>query len=259
MAPPPENIRYHAGMGFWVRTYANDVAVDADLEAVSAAVEVPLRNGWNQIGDPFSFTVSVSDLKVRSGGTELSLLDAQAQGWVSAYLFGYDTASGGYVMIDPASGCVQPWHGYWMRMYRDDCVLIVPPTECSSLSTAGQPLSSKELRARGIDVPPSPPVIPQASEQVCVIAVPNPVRDVHTVTFHVQGIDSSALQSLRVEIYNLAGRLVWKGEVAGNELSWHTDDSYGEYLANGVYLYRAYVKVGDEWLPTEVGKVAVIR
>jgi len=263
MAPPSENIPYHAGMGFWVRTYEDSVMIDAEVHVPAEAVEIPLRSGWNQTGDPFTFAVPAGALKVHCGDTELSLSDAQAQGWVSAYLFGYDTGSGGYVMIDPATDCLQPWNGYWMRSYRDDCVLIVPPTECSSFAPAGHALSVKELQARGLELPPSPPTFTPMSEaildELVVRNVPNPIRSQHTTTFEVEGKGADLVQAIRVEIYDLAGQKVFTQEINAKELEWHTVNDAGELLANGVYFYQVWVNIGGTWYPTGVHKLAVVR
>jgi len=263
MAPPAENIDYKAGMGFWMRTYADDVMIDAEVQVPTEAVEVSLGNGWNQIGNPFPFAVSANALKVRCGGTELSLLDAQAQGWVSAYLFGYDTVSGGYVMIDPTTDCLQPWSGYWMRSYQDGCVLIIPPKECSTPSSAGEPLSTKELQARGLELPPSPPALKLMSEDVVkgltVRNIPNPIRSEHTTTFKVEGKEADLVQAIRVDIYNLAGQKVFTQDINAKELEWHTVNDAGELLANGVYLYQVWVKLGGKWYPTGIHKLAVVR
>lgn len=85
---------------------------------------------------------------------------------------------------------------------------------------------------------------------------PNPITDVHTTTFTVRGVEADLI---RVEIYDLAGRLVWEGEAPGNELAWHTQDLSGRYLANGVYLYVVYVKVGDTWIRSGIQKLAIYR
>ena len=77
---------------------------------------------------------------------------------------------------------------------------------------------------------------------------PNPVTDVHTTTFAVKGAGAAFVSALKVRIYNLAGRLVYEDEVAGTSLAWHTDSDYGEYLANGVYLYKLYALVNGEWV-----------
>ena len=92
-----------------------------------------------------------------------------------------------------------------------------------------------------------------------VVAIPNPVRDVHTVTFHVQGVLVPLVETIKVQIFDLAGRLVYEKEEAGTSLDWHTDDSYGEYLANGVYLYKLYALVEGKWVVSEVKKLAILR
>jgi len=265
MAPPAENIPYHAGMGFWVRTYEDNVSIDVEVQVPTEAVGIPLSDGWNQIGNPFPFAVPVNALKVRCGGTELPLLDAQEQGWVSVYLFGYDTASGGYLMVDPTNGCLQSWSGYWMRSYREGCELVVPPTECSGAALAGELMSVKELQGRGLELPPSPPTdfmsrdIEEVLANLTVRNIPNPIRSEHTTTFKVEGKGAELVQAIRVEIYDQAGQRVFTQDINSKELEWHTVNDAGELLANGVYLYQVWVKIGDTWYPTGVHKLAVVR
>jgi len=88
------------------------------------------------------------------------------------------------------------------------------------------------------------------------LAVPNPVRDVHTTTFYVRGVEADLI---RVEVYDLSGRLVWQGEAPGNELVWHTEGLGGLPLANGVYLYRVYVKAGGDRITSDVLKIVILR
>ena len=99
------------------------------------------------------------------------------------------------------------------------------------------------------------PVAPARGE-VAFLCIPNPVRDVHTATFMVRGVEA---ERIRVEVYDLAGKLVWQGEALGAELTWHTEDLTGLPLANGVYLYKVYVKVGEGWLASPVQKVVILR
>ncbi len=89
-----------------------------------------------------------------------------------------------------------------------------------------------------------------------VMNIPNPITDVHTTTFTVR---SSDVEALRIVIYDLAGNRVYEEEVFGNELVWHTDNDYGEYLANGIYLYRAYVLMNGVWVETTVEKLVILR
>jgi len=85
------------------------------------------------------------------------------------------------------------------------------------------------------------------------------VRDVHTTVFKVVGPAAAYVEAMRVKIFDASGRLVYEAEAEGSELVWHTQDLTGAYLANGVYLYRVEVKVGGEWITTEVKKLAIYR
>jgi len=89
-----------------------------------------------------------------------------------------------------------------------------------------------------------------------VLNIPNPVTDVHTTVFTVLGVEA---EEIRVEVYDLTGRLVWEGEGRGNELPWDTRDVTGLPLANGVYLYLVYVKVEGEWIVSDVQKLVILR
>ncbi len=91
---------------------------------------------------------------------------------------------------------------------------------------------------------------------VAVVSYPNPVRDLWSTTFVVRGVHA---QALKVEIYDLAGRLVFRHEALGGELIWNTQDERGQYVANGVYLYRAWVKVHDTWVATDLQKLLILR
>lgn len=259
MLPPCENIDYGAGMGIWVRTYVDPAQICADLEPAERPLEILLSDGWLQLGNPYDFPLSIQGLEVRCGDTTLSLEEAMAQGWVSAYLFTYDPVLGGYQMVTLPDGCIPPWAGFWFRSYVDGCTLIINPVECPPPIPSARALGVEELRDQGTELPPPPPSLPELAGQIQVVPVPNPVRDVHTTTFRVLGICPCSVQALKVEIYDLAGKLVWQGEVEGPMLAWHTENLEGLPLANGVYLYKAYVKINGEWIPAGVQKVAIFR
>jgi len=97
------------------------------------------------------------------------------------------------------------------------------------------------------------------TEQVQVVASPNPVRNVDTATFQVMGTLAAEVEEIRVQIYDLSGRLVWEDAALGSELDWHTDSLSGDYLANGIYLYRVQVRIGGSWINQDIGKIAVLR
>jgi len=96
-------------------------------------------------------------------------------------------------------------------------------------------------------------------DEVTVVAYPNPIRDVHTATFQARGTLAAEVEEIRVQIYDLSGHLVWEDAALGSELDWHTDSLSGDYLANGIYLYKVQVRIGGNWINQDIGKIAVLR
>ena len=263
MVPPCDAIDYQAGMGFWVRTYTDPVEICADVTPITETLCIPLEVGWNQVGSPFFLPVPLIYVTVRHDGDEVSLQQAQANGWVSMYLFSYDPTTGGYGMVYLPDGVLYLWTGYWFRAY-EKCELCIPqlPPPPSSPGASLQPM---DLDFKNIPTPPPPPSDPMEAisedllTELVVQNIPNPVRSEHTTTFKVEGKTAELVQAIRVEIYNQAGQRVFTQEIGAKELEWHTDNDTGELLANGVYLYQVWVRIGDTWHPTGVRKLAVCR
>ncbi|MFC2077260.1 BACON domain-containing protein [Candidatus Bipolaricaulota bacterium] len=90
-----------------------------------------------------------------------------------------------------------------------------------------------------------------------VVVAPNYVDGSTVVRFRADS--SMGADELHVEVYDLGGRLVWQDVTHMSELTWHGEDRDGTRLASGVYLYRAVLRVGSEWLQPCVGKVFIIR
>jgi hypothetical protein len=97
------------------------------------------------------------------------------------------------------------------------------------------------------------------TDELKVVAYPNPIREVHTATFQVMGILADQVEEIRVQIFDLSGRLVWEDAALGPELDWHTDSLSGDYLANGMYLYRVQVRIDGNWINQDTGSIAVLR
>jgi len=138
---------------------------------------------------------------------------------------------------------VDKWYNNYIGWLVDNIKIQSAPT------TGANPLSVMSIepsRSEGRDTP----------AELQVINVPNPITDVHTTTFMVRSPD---VEAMRIQIFDLAGSLVYEEEVLSNELVWHTDNDYGEYLANGIYLYRASVLINGEWVETTVQKLVILR
>lgn len=114
--------------------------------------------------------------------------------------------------------------------------------------------AEKPKNPKAIDIEP-----PAITDPLKVVAYPNPIRDVDTATFQVLGTLATQVEEIRVQIYDLSGRLVWEDATLGSELDWHTDCLSGDYLANGIYLYRVQLRIDGSWISQDLGKIAVLR
>lgn len=85
--------------------------------------------GWNMIGAPFTYPVDWSVVTVVVDGVSYSMAEAVRAGYLSPALIGY--ANGDYVYAIAPSGQLEPFNGYWVRVFRD-CTLLVPPVPSAS-------------------------------------------------------------------------------------------------------------------------------
>ena len=167
--------------------------------------------------------------------------DVSLKEWTIEQITPFLTDSASTMLIRFVFDSVDKW-------YNDYVGWLIDNVRIESTSASGaNPLSAMSIRereasSRGVDLQ--------------VINVPNPVKDVHTTTFMVRSVD---VEAMRIVIYDITGALVFEQEVPGNELEWHTENDYGEYLANGIYIYRAYVLVDGEWIETKAQKLVILR
>lgn len=85
---------------------------------------------------------------------------------------------------------------------------------------------------------------------------PNPVTSGRNVVFALDGVEA---EGIRVQVYDVSGRLVYKAEGVGSELTWNLTDTTGRLVANGLYLAVAYARVNGEWIASDLEKVLILR
>ncbi len=148
------------GLGYWL---------DLDREAVLSTVLLPYPTqipgvspiaensvgiqayasggGWNMIGAPFTYPVDWSVVTVMVEGVSYSMADAAKAGIISPALIGF--ANGDYVYSVAPAGQLEPFNGYWVRVFHD-CTLLIPPVPGAPTSRAqiGATKGADEWRAR---------------------------------------------------------------------------------------------------------------
>lgn len=198
---------------------------------------------WREV-ESFGGQFDKTQLQVKLGAGDwktvwkLDSSTASTREWETVQVGPYQTGGATTLSIRFLFDSVDKWYNNYVGWLVDDVKV--------QSATGGIPvptLSVDRLEARDGAVP-------------SVMNIPNPVEDVHTTTFTVRSDDVDAI---RIEIYDLSGSKVFEEEVAGNELVWHTQNDFGEYLANGIYIYRAYVLMNGEWIPTSYQKLVILR
>ena len=197
----------------------------------------------------------------------MSWADAAADGWICGDIYGYKASDGDY----NTPSILDPWYGYWVMAKISGLSLTllsalgtpvsVTPTAPMAAPRVALPLAAPPLVFAPADLPPMPSDAITLEVMGLIFSnSPNPVTDVNTTYFRVKGATVALVSAIKVEIYDLAGTLVYaSGKVAGTSLAWHTGNDYGEYLANGVYSYRMYAKVQGQWVVSNVKSVIILR
>jgi hypothetical protein len=140
----------------------------------------------------------------------------------------------------------------------------VPGTEGKMISDAemlrliqlwisGEPVSGASASAT---VAPASGSVPLAVEAISLY--PNPLINSRGATIEVHG---SGIAGIELQVFNLAGQLVFDERTSGNRLVFQgLDERSRQSLANGVYLYAVTARGFDDQVRrTEVKKLVVLR
>ena len=237
--------------GYWLYlTFEQEFCIDGTVPLTDQTIVLPCA-GWHLIGTCFD-AHKLNTLVTHDAQTH-SLADAG--NWILPVVFSYDPVTHSYSAVSWLVPCL----GYWVYTLVDNVTLTIPFAQPPMPTSV--PLSTMEL-PQGLTPPPPPSLdgfFDQVEDGLVFTNVPNPVTDVHTTTFMVKGALSGLVEQIKVQVFDLTGRLIYEDQRTGTELTWHTDSSWGEYLANGIYLYRLSVLIDGQWIVSEVKKLAVMR
>jgi kumamolisin len=115
------------GLGYWVRfPQTVVVTLPGTPASVVSNYSISLYTGWNQIGDPFPASVSLSSIIVVSGGYTYSYEDAINSGLIWDLVYQYSPSSQAYEAVG-TGGSLQSGSGYFVGAFADVALSIPPP------------------------------------------------------------------------------------------------------------------------------------
>ena len=131
--PTPPADTFHLGVGYFLQetntatilalTNPNYGTAPKDALGNYLPFNIPLQNGWNLIGMPFTTSVDFSKLQIQeANGTLVNVPDAQGGGnpALGGALFTYE--HGSYEIVYT----LDPFRGYWLRAFRPVTLIVTP-------------------------------------------------------------------------------------------------------------------------------------
>ncbi len=121
---------FDLGRGYFLETNVDLPLATEGTEAPNAPFEIPLKAGWNLIGNPFLADINWDQVQFidPDTNTAISLSSAVGKQIVANALWGY--SFGSYV----ATRRMKVWEGYWVYAFRNT-TLIIPPTATFTAAT----------------------------------------------------------------------------------------------------------------------------
>jgi hypothetical protein len=129
--PHPDAVTVTPGSGFWLlnRNRTPVVMPEGTSEVDNTRVyNYDIKAGWNLIGNPFTSSITMDQIRVAgASGGEWSLDEAASRNMLLPTLYAYDPATNSYTWaLMPNETSLDPYRGYWL-LAREDCTLLFPP------------------------------------------------------------------------------------------------------------------------------------
>jgi len=142
------------GQGYWLSlTSAKHINLQGGTPLPLGGTtnfEIPLQNGWNQIGNPFTLPVRWGDVQVITTDASnpnylnpLTIDQASQAGLILPTIYSYDTTTGSYQFDQNFETNLVPLQGYWVKALVPNLSLLVPPPSNRSAN-----LSSRAVQAK---------------------------------------------------------------------------------------------------------------
>lgn len=113
------------GLAYFIDLPSDTPVLTEGAPAPESPYRIPLKAGWNMIGNPFAFNVPWVACEVETtSGVRMSLREAADKDIILPQLFRYE--NGVYTWQTAPAGVLYKWEGFWVRAFQD-CTLIVMP------------------------------------------------------------------------------------------------------------------------------------
>jgi len=110
------------GMGFWARVQRPTQLQLFGKSERSSFYAIPLKPGFNMIGNPYPFRVPWNTVSVQSGQEIMSISEAAQRNLIRNTLFRY--VDGRYTFTVLPAGELVDWEGHWVRAFAPITLLI---------------------------------------------------------------------------------------------------------------------------------------
>lgn len=130
------------GLAYFIDLPADTSVLTEGTPAPEVPYRIPLKKGWNMIGNPFAFNVPWVACEVEtSSGLRMSLQEAADKEIILPQLYRYE--NGVYTWQTAPAGVLYKWEGFWVRAF-ENCTLVVMP-----LPTSGRSVSTDATLSNG--------------------------------------------------------------------------------------------------------------
>ncbi|MGQ9542207.1 MAG: S8 family serine peptidase [Armatimonadota bacterium] len=125
VGPEGGNTMAPLGLAYFVDLPTDTPVLTEGTPAPEVPYRIPLKAGWNMVGNPFAFNVPWVACEVETiAGVRLSLQEAVDKNIILPQLYRYE--GGVYTWQTAPAGELYKWEGFWVRAF-EDCTLIVMP------------------------------------------------------------------------------------------------------------------------------------
>jgi len=141
------------GQGFWLFLPREALTTQYDTSllrfpegAFSTSVPVPLKKGWNQIGNPYPYPLILGQVVIAPSSDprrSITFFEAAQRGVIRGVLYYWDEFSREYKFTSDPNTPLLPHRGYWIKV-NEDLELVYPPVLLPGVGSGTTPRSASE-------------------------------------------------------------------------------------------------------------------